>query len=158
MSQSKPVTNNKSKNLLIFLITWLIISGCLTLVIKPKNHQPNEYFQICVVKEQTPTSIAIKDYHNEPFCDVPFENQPMTNPAFNFTLEKIGNDWQLTEYTDSPSDPHHYRYTIKNDNAVPITWQYGGMVTNFSAVVFGLILSAILLKIYKAVFKKRLPV
>ncbi|WP_323842163.1 MULTISPECIES: hypothetical protein [unclassified Moraxella] len=145
----------KLQNFMIFLLVWAFIAWLLAIFTQPKAMKVGEYFHICVLDKQTPKAIAIKDYQNEPFCDTPFDYKPINNPMFRFKLDKMGDEWQITEYTDSLSDPHIYRYKIIQNQAIPISHQYGGMATKFSAVICGLFLTAFLRMILKRIKKKK---
>lgn len=137
-----------------FILVWAIIGFMLSFD-KPKPKTPSEYFNICVIKNQTPINIELKDHTGEPLCNTPLKNIPMNNPVFHFHLNNIDNEWEMTTFTDSMADPFIYRYKIENNKAIPLWYNFGGNAWKMSVVVFEFFGAVLLLSIIK-VIKNRL--
>lgn len=144
------------KKFLSFILVWVVISFLLSFD-KPQPKTPSEYFNICVIKNQTPINIDLKEHKDEPFCDTPLKNIPMNNPVFHFHLDNIDNEWEMTTFTDSMADPFVYRYKIENGKAIPLWWNYGGNAWKMSVVVggfFGAVLFFPTIRTIKRIYEK----
>lgn len=121
---------------------------------KPKPRTPNEFFNICVIKNEQPINLILKEYKGELLCDTPLNNVPMNNPIFHFHLDNIDNEWELTTFSDSMADPFVYRYKIENHQVIPLWYHFGGNSGKMSVVVFGFFMTLILLSAVKVVRKR----
>ncbi|MFW2176677.1 MULTISPECIES: hypothetical protein [unclassified Moraxella] len=115
---------------LAFMVCWAVLATLFNALMPPKHHQPNTIFSVCIIENNQPTLIRLTDLNHHVLCTQETSQTKEDNPAFSFRLRQIKDDWEITEYADSPADPIVYHYQIKNNQVIPKWFSMGGMTNS----------------------------
>lgn len=156
--KTHPFFASKFARFLAFILLWIVLANIYILLNPPKpiaikEPYQKENFNVCIIKEGKPSFEIVKLLPPNPqFCQQPIKHIQRFNEAFYGSLEKVDNDWELTEYGDSMADPFVYCYRIEGNQVIPLWYSYGGgFVLHFTAGIISFFLTLIIYAIIKRV-------
>lgn len=140
-----------------FMLIWTILANLIVVLTPPDYHKPNEFFNVCVMEQNKPKTVIIKELPHSPiFCQQPYHHVEGNQPWFYFSLKSIDNQWEITQYNDSMADPFVYRYRIENNQIIPLWYHYGsGFLLHFSAWLFALFATMVIHAILNRVIQRK---
>ena len=152
-----PKLETKFSRFLAFMLCWAILANLFVWLNPPAHQKPTEYFNVCIVENGKPKSITTEELPQNPkFCQQELRNVVGVNEMFYFHLDKVDNEWELTQYGDSMSDPWVFRYRIENHQIIPLWYHYGsGFVLHFTSWLSALFLTTIIHTITKRIIQRK---
>lgn len=146
---------NTIKKILCIMGLYILISQLFVWQMKPKQLPPTDYFNVCVMENNTPNWITIKKITaTQTICTQPLDYRFPDLGSMHLRL--LPNQiWELETWGDSMGDPFIYRYQIDNQGKItPINWEYGGMMTRVMAYFGAIFITTFIWKIGKWLYRK----
>ncbi|SSY79708.1 hypothetical protein [Alysiella crassa] len=146
---------NTVKKILSVIGLYILISQLFVWQMKTKPRPPSDYFNVCVMENNTPNLLTIKKIKTtQTVCTQPLDYD---FPHFgSMHLRLLPNQiWELETWRDSMGDPAIYRYQIDNQGKItPINWEYGGMMMRVMAYIWAIFITTFIWKFGKWLYRK----